>query len=223
MADSQYSHPVYVVHRVSAAALGLGLWVFAALGFARSLPFLSTQGQEVLGLSSDGALSTISVIAGAVLLAGAAWGGPVASTISVSMGILFLLSGVVHLGILHTSWNLFAFRLANVWFSLIVGLALLILGLYGRATGGLPADNPYRKARERRRAKRPPAERQSETRSEENLADEVKLLHAEMAMGEGHATPEQVALVKQDQAKRRARERANAYRSWRRQTQPRRG
>lgn len=198
------------------------MWVFAALGFARSLPFLSTQGQPVLGLSSDGALSTISVIAGAILLVGAALGGPVASTISVSMGVLFLLSGVVHLGILHTRWNLFAFRLSNVWFSLIVGLILLILGLYGRATGGLPADNPYRRAREDRRAKhRALAERPSEKKSDEDLAGEVTMLHAEMAMGEGHATPEQVVLVKRYQAIRRARERAAAYRNWRRQTKPR--
>jgi hypothetical protein len=223
MPGSQRPHPVYVVHRVSAAALGLGLWVFAALGFARSLPFLSTQGQLVLGLSSDGALSAISVAAGALLIIGAAWGGPVASTISVSMGVLFLLSGLVHLGVLNTRWNLFAFRLSNVCFSLVVGLALLILGFYGRATGGLPADNPYRRAREYRRAQhREPAVQQPQDTPQEDLADQVKLLRAEMAMGEGHATPEQVALVKQDQAKRRARDRANAYRHWR-QTQPREG
>ena len=222
MAGSQRSHPVYVVHRVSAAALGLALWVFAALGFARSLPFLSTQGQEIMGLSSDGALSVISVVAGAVLIAGAVWGDPKASTISVGMGMLFLLSGLVHLLILNTPWNLFAFRLSNVCFSLVVGLILLILGFYGRATGGLPADNPYRRARERRRAKRQRAMQPEET-PQEDLADEVKLLRAEMAMGEGHATPEQVALVKQDQARRRARERADAYRNWRRQTRPREG
>lgn len=221
MSGSQRPHPVYVVHRVSAAALGLGLWVFAALGFARDLPFLSTQGQQILGLSSDGALSAISVVAGAVLIVGAVWGGPVASTISVSMGVLFLLSGLVHLAVLNTRWNVFDFRLPNVCFSLVVGLALLILGFYGRATGGLPADNPYRTARERRRAEhRRRALEQPEEKPRETLAEEVRLLHAEMAMGEGHATPEQVALVKQDQAKRRARTRAGAYRNWRRQAQP---
>jgi hypothetical protein len=223
MVGSQRPHPVYVVHRVSAAALGLGLWVFAALGFARSVPFLSTQGQLVLGLSSDGALSTISLVAGGVLIAGAVWGGPVASTISVSMGVLFLLSGLVHLGVLNTRWNVFAFRLSNVWFSLIVGFILLVLGFYGRATGGLPTDNPYRRAREQRRAgKRTSLGGQAgeSEESTEELADKVKLLHAEMAMGEGDATPEQVALVKQDQAKRRARTRAKAYRNWKQQTRP---
>lgn len=215
------SHPVHVVHRVSAAVLGLGLWVFAGLGFTRNLPFLSTQGQEVLGLSSDGALAAISVVAGAILLVGAALGGPVASTISVTMGVLFLLSGVVHLGILNTRWNLFAFRLSNVCFSLVVGLILLILGLYGRATGGLPADNPYRRARENRRAEhRALAEPRPEEKTEGDPAGDVKMLRAEMAMGEGQATPEQVALVKHYQAVRRARERAAAYRNWRRHTEP---
>jgi hypothetical protein len=39
--------------------------------------------------------------------------------------------------------NLLAFRPANIVFSFAVGAVLLILGSYGRITGGLPLDNPY--------------------------------------------------------------------------------
>ncbi len=202
-------HPVHVVHRVSAAVLGLGLWVFAGLGFAHGLRFLTTEGQTVLGLSSNGLLSTISVVAGALLLGAALRGGPVASTVTGALGVLFLLSGIVHLGILHTEFNILAFRLSNVFFSLVVGMLLLFVGLYGRVSGGLPPDNPYRQAHPRRKDRPLPQEQEQEALVDEN---EQRLEEAELAMGEGHATPEQTALVEHDQARRREEEYDRAYR-----------
>lgn len=195
-------HPVDVIHRVGAAVLGLGLLVFAVLGFVRGLSFFSTQGQVVLGLSSNGLLSTISVVAGAILLAAAAWRGPAASTTTAVMGGLFLLSGLGHLAILHTALNVLAFRLPNVFFSIIVGMLLLFLGLYGRLSGGLPPDNPYRRAREERRGV-PETERSgvADTDSEERA-----FVDAEVAMAEGHPTAEQQALVEREQQRLRERE-----------------
>jgi hypothetical protein len=38
-----------------------------------------------------------------------------------------------------------AFRLPDVFFSIGAGLVLLLLGAYGRVSGHLPDDNPYRK------------------------------------------------------------------------------
>ncbi|MBA8824307.1 hypothetical protein FHX42_001654 [Saccharopolyspora lacisalsi] len=204
-------HPVHVVHRVSAAVLGLGLWVFAGLGFAHGLRFLTTEGQTVLGLSSNGLLSTISVVAGALLLGAAFWGGPVASMVTGVLGALFLLSGIVHLGVLHTELNILAFRLSNVFFSLIVGMLLLFVGLYGRVSGGLPPDNPYRQAHPRRKDRPLPQEQEQEQDAPED-ENEQRLEEAELAMGEGHATPEQTALVEHDQAKRREKEYDRAYR-----------
>lgn len=141
------THPVHVVHRVGAGLLGLGLWVFAALGFANGLPYLSTSGEWVLGLSSNGLLSTISLVAGAVLIAAAMWKGPAASTATAAIRAAFVLSGLVHLAILNTPLNVLAFRMPNVLFSVIAGLLLLVLGSYGRFAGGLPPDSPYRSHR----------------------------------------------------------------------------
>ncbi len=191
--------------------LGLGLWVFAILGLARGLEFFSTRGQSVLGLSSNGLLSVISLVAGAVLIGCAAWGGKQASTVTTLAGAVFLLSGLVHLAILNTPLNLLAFRLPNVFFSLVAGLILLFTGLYGRLSGGLPPDNPYRREHPMR-TRRPGPEQQLEDEERPVDAEEQRYREAEMAMGEGHPTPEQTQIVMRDQARRRAVERARTRR-----------
>lgn len=199
-------HPVHTVHRAGAAVLGVGLLVFAALGLANGLPFLATQGATVLGLSSNGLLSTISIVAGVVLVAAAAARGAVASTMTATIGGLFVLSGLAHLAVLHTPLNILAFRLPNVFFSLVAGMLLLFLGTYGRLAGGLPPDNPYRRNRSRRADEPLPRQREPEIR-----AGQQEMLDAEIAMGEGHPTAHQRALVEQELTDRRATERRRAY------------
>lgn len=133
------------VHRISSIVLGLGLCTFGVLGFLDQLSFFATTGQPILGLSTNGLLSTISVVVGAVLIVAGVRGGRLASTVSVTVGVLFLLSGVANVLVLNGPYNILAFRMPNVVFSLIVGLILLVLGAYGRFTGRLPEDSPYRR------------------------------------------------------------------------------
>src|SRR5690606_12873882 len=136
---------VDMVHRVGAGILGIGLLVFAITGLSRGASWIGSEGQQVLGLSTNGALSVISIVAAVLLIAAALWGGTGSSTPASAFWGWFLLSGLVHLGLITTSWNPLAFRLSNVLFSLVVGLVLLFLGMYGRVSGGLPPDNPYRR------------------------------------------------------------------------------
>ncbi|MGH3908394.1 MAG: hypothetical protein ACRDTE_30045 [Pseudonocardiaceae bacterium] len=105
------------------------------------------------------------------------------------IGGLFLLSGLGNLAVLDTEVNLLAFRMPNVVFSLIVGMLLLFLGLYGRVSGGLPADNPYYQARHRTAT----AEGGGlfEATGQHDDQDEQALIEAEIAVAEGHATPAQ--------------------------------
>lgn len=190
------------VHRVGALLLGLGLWVFAILGLVRRLSFFSTQGQPVLGLSSNGVLSLLSLLVGAVLLAAAARGGRTASTVTTVIGGLFLLSGLAHLAILNTEANLLAFELPNVLFSLIAGMLLLFLGLYGRLSGGLPADNPYAQARHPVDDEPDAGGETAHQQAEQQRAQDDEMIAAEIAVAEGHATAEQARRV-QDDAQRR--------------------
>jgi uncharacterized protein DUF4383 len=134
---------VFVVQRIGAVLVALVLLVFGLLGFAGGLDFFSTDGERILGLSSNGLLSLISVVVALVLLAAAARGPRVASTVMIVVGSLFLLSALVNLAVMRTSLNILAFEFSNIVFSVVVGLLLLVLGAYGRISGHLPSDSPY--------------------------------------------------------------------------------
>jgi hypothetical protein len=203
-------HPLSKVYRVGAAIFGAGLICFGVLGLADRLPFLSTNGIEILGLSSDGLLSVISIVVGAILICAAAWGGAIASTTTSVIGGLFFLSGLANLAVLDTAWNLLAFKLQNVCFSLVAGMLLMFLGLYGRVSGGLPQDNPY----VRRRHNEPPDGNSTEQqrRNEQQRLTEIKpLVEAEIAFAEGHPTSQQERIIRAEAWRHAQAERRRAY------------
>lgn len=183
-----------LVHRIGAGLLGLGLLVFGVLGFVDRLEFFSTEGDPVLGLSSNGLLSTISVVTAVVLVLAAARGGRLASTVMIVVGVLFLISAFANLAVLHTDYNLLAFRLPNVFFSIAAGLLLLLLGAYGRISAGLPEDNPYRVARH---GVGPTASdlEASYIRTVDEIAADQEMAAAERAVAQHAATPEQAKRV----------------------------
>ena len=142
--ESRSAEPwVFVVQRIGAVVVALIIGVFGVLGFAGGLGFFSTEGEPVLGMSSNGLLSTVSVVTAVVLLAAAARSPRVASTVMIVVGTLFLVSALANLAVLRTSFNFLAFEFANVVFSVVAGLLLLLLGTYGRVSGNLPSDSPY--------------------------------------------------------------------------------
>jgi hypothetical protein len=177
---------VFVVQRIGAIAVAVFLLVFALLGFAGGLDFFSTEGEEILGLSSNGLLSTISVVMALVLLGAAARGPRVASTVMIVAGALFLLSALVNLAVLRTSFNFLAFEMDNVIFSVVVGLLLLVLGAYGRIGGHLPEDSPYAHPH-------PPVDYGEDEfpSTPEEFAAEEGMREAEVAVAEHRATEDQ--------------------------------
>ena len=122
---------------------GLGLGAFGVLGFVNRLDMFSTTGRPVLGLSSNGLLSTISVVVAAILIAAGLRGGRTASTVLVVVGAAFVASGLVNTLVLGTPLNLLAFRIPNVVFSFVAGALLLFLGAWGRFTGRLPTTTAF--------------------------------------------------------------------------------
>ena len=177
---------VPAVHRLGAVAVALVVLVFGLLGFAGGLDFFSTSGEPVLGMSSNGLLSTISVATAAVLIAAAVRGSRIASTVMIVVGSLFLVSALAHLAVLRTSFNVLAFEMTNVYFSIGAGLTLLLLGTYGRVTGHLPPDSPYA----RPAAEDPePAESYPSTPAE--FAVEQAIREAEIAVVNHVATADQ--------------------------------
>jgi Domain of unknown function (DUF4383) len=168
---------VFHVQRTGAVAVGGFLLVFGLVGLIGGLRFLSTSGERVLGLSSNGLLSTLSVVVGLVLLGAALRGPRVASTVMMVLGGLFLLSALANLAVLDTGLNVLAFELRNVLFSIAVGLLLFVLGAYGRISGNLPADSPY--ARPHPDDDEPP---ESYPSTPEEFAAEAAMKEAEVAV-----------------------------------------
>ncbi|MCK7626742.1 DUF4383 domain-containing protein [Streptomyces sp. RS10V-4] len=140
-------HRLSRVYRIGAGLMGLVLVAFGILGLTDNIGFFDTGGATVAGLNTNGSLSVISIVVGALLFAGMVLGGNFASTLNIVLGGLFLLSGFVNLGLLQTDANFLAFKIQNVLFSFVVGLLLLVFGMYGRVSGGLPHDNPYWRTR----------------------------------------------------------------------------
>ncbi|ROR00505.1 uncharacterized protein DUF4383 [Streptomyces sp. 2132.2] len=142
-------HPLSRVYRIGAALCGLLLLVFGCLGFAGSLSSFDTAGQRIVGMSTNGLLSTVSVVVGLLLFVAALIGGNVASSVNIAVGVLFVLSGFVHLFLIGRPGNILDFGMTNVIFSFLMGLLIMTFGMYGRVSGGLPHDNPYWQRRHR--------------------------------------------------------------------------
>lgn len=140
-------HRLSKVYRIGAGLMGLVLVAFGILGLTHHIGYFDTGGDTVAGLQTNGALSVLSIVVGALLFGGMVIGGNFASTLNIVFGVLFLLSGFVNLALLQTDANFLAFKIQNVLFSFVVGLMLLVFGMYGRVSGGLGQDNPYWRAR----------------------------------------------------------------------------
>ena len=138
-----------VVYRVGSGAIALTLIGFGLAGLTVRLPLFDTQGEVVAGLSTNGALGFLSVAFGALLMGAAVVGGVYASTVCTVVGTAFVGSGLVNLYLMSTGANILAFSMPNIIFSFVVGLTLMTIGMYGRFSGGLAEDNPFREHRAR--------------------------------------------------------------------------
>jgi hypothetical protein len=214
-------HPVQRVQRIGCVIVALVLFAFAGLGFARGVGFFTTHGARVLGMTSNGLLATVSLVVGVVLVAAAVLGARIASTTSVVVGALFVLSGLLNLiALVHPNLNVLAFTLPNVIFSLVVGLILLCVGLYGRASGALPADNPYRMARGGDNPvarlwhgeQLAPGPAMDQATARRRIAENAEMAEAEYAFAQGTATPRQEREVLDDAQRRADHERQEAWR-----------
>lgn len=229
-------HPLSKVYRAGSAGFGGGLIAFGVLGMANQLPFFTTHGTQVLGLSSNGLLALISIIVGSLLVVAAVLGGAIASTTTTVIGALFLLSGLVNLAVIGTPLNLLAFKIQNVCFSLVAGMLLMFLGLYGRVSGGLGPNNPYVRYRHHESPPELPTQRQGEQRQGEQRQGEQRaisqdsnsqetvsqdnshgdkhgdpFIEAEIAFSEGHPTPAQERLFRAEAWRHAQAERQRAY------------
>jgi hypothetical protein len=191
--------PIARVRRAGAIVIGLCLLIFGVAVLVANPGFFAVHGPEVLGMTGNGLLGVLSVVVGLILIGAGLRGGRLATLATTVFGVLFVLSGIINLSALNTSANKLAFTASNVWFSLVVGIVLVLIGLYGVFGGQysvkgeeLDQDLPEREPGED--------------------AEIREMAAAEHAMAEGTATREQRRMVEAD-ALRRSRERAEAARA----------
>lgn len=134
MAHLPVNHPVRPLTRVLGALIGLYILIFGIAGLADTwgASFFDRGEHWVLGLRTNPAFSVLSILAGAVLVAGAAYGRNVDHFINLVGGVGFLLAGIVMMTLLRTDGNLLNFAMPNCIVSFLIGLALLYAGMYGK-------------------------------------------------------------------------------------------
>src|SRR5258706_6560210 len=112
------------VHRIGAAVVGVVVFVFGLAGLTWRPEVFSTEGPVVFGMTTNGFLAFLSMVAGIVLIFGAVLAGRVAAWAAIAAGAGFFLSGVVNVFLLGTRLNVMAFTMPNVIFSWVVGAVL---------------------------------------------------------------------------------------------------
>ncbi|MGW7365799.1 DUF4383 domain-containing protein [Streptomyces sp. NPDC054841] len=140
-------HRLSKIYRIGAGLMGLVLLAFGILGLTHNIGFFDIGKATVGGLSTNGGLSVLSICVGLLLFVGMVIGGNFASTLNMVLGVLFIVSGFLNLGLLDSGSNFLNFRIQNVIFSFVVGVMLMWFGMYGRVGSALPHDNPYWRAR----------------------------------------------------------------------------
>jgi hypothetical protein len=135
MVHTPVNHPLQPVFRLLAGLIGAYLIAFGIVGVVRTrgLPFWAQEGlPSALGLHANRAFAILSVVVGIVLLVGAFIGGNLDQRINLVASVIFLGAGILMLLLLRTSLNFLGFTPATCIVSFLIGMALLLSGLYGK-------------------------------------------------------------------------------------------
>lgn len=135
------NHRFRPIYRFLAGVSGAYLLVFGVVGLIRTWgdPLFSRDDVKALGLRTNLAFALLSIIVGAVILAGAVRGNNADHFINTAGGAVFLLAGLIMLMVMQTEANILNFEVATSVVSFIIGTVLLIAGMYGK-TGTVSAE-----------------------------------------------------------------------------------
>jgi hypothetical protein len=129
------NHPLQPLYRLIAGLIGAYILAFGIVGVIRNrgLDFFEQQGlPSALGLHANMAFGVLSIVVGLILLLGAVIGGNLDQRINIVSSVVFILAGLIMLVLQRTDANFLGFTPATCIVSLIIGLALLLAGLYGK-------------------------------------------------------------------------------------------
>ncbi len=128
------NHPARPYLRLLAGLVGLYILVFGVTGTVVTWgdDFFNREPTYVLGLRTNPAFSMLSVLAGLVLVGGAIYGRNLDHFLNLWGGAAFIVAGGIMMAVLHTPANFLNFALRNTVVSFLIGLALMLAGLYGK-------------------------------------------------------------------------------------------
>ena len=129
------NHPLRPLYRVLAALAGAYALIFGIVGFTQtkgSAPFARTDLPWVLGLRTNLAFAVLSIVAGAILVVSSVVGRNLDYAVNLIGGLLFMVVGMLMLGLLNTDANFLGFSMVNCIVSFIIGTVVFTAGLYGR-------------------------------------------------------------------------------------------
>jgi len=139
------NHPLRPLYRVLAALVGVYTLIFGIVGFTQTRGtalFAQDHLPWVLGLRTNLAFALLSIVSGAVLLVSAIIGRNIDYVINVIGGVVFMVVGMLMLGLLQTDANFLGFTVTNCIVSFILGTVVFTSGLYGRT--GAPGEGSHR-------------------------------------------------------------------------------
>jgi hypothetical protein len=129
------NHPLQPLYRLTAGLIGAYIVAFGIVGVMRTggiAVFEQKDLPSALGLHANRAFAILSIVVGLVLLLGAVIGGNLDQRINLVASIVFLGAGLLMLSLLRTPANFLGFTPATCVVSFLIGMALLLSGLYGK-------------------------------------------------------------------------------------------
>jgi uncharacterized protein YacL len=133
MSHFPVDHPLRGLYRGLAFLIGLAIIAFGVVAYIQtsSYPFFGPDGERVLGLTANPGFAVLSVVVGLAITVVTLIGRNLDVAVNIVMGGGFILVGLVMLALLRTPLNFLAFSVTNVVVSFIIGLVLILAGLYG--------------------------------------------------------------------------------------------
>ena len=141
------NHPLRGLYRSLGALAGLYVLVFGIVGFTQTRGtalFAQAHLPWVLGLRTNLAFALLSILGGLILLFGVLVGRNLSFLVSLGGGVVFMVVGMLMLGLLRTDANFLGFTVTTCIVSFILGSIIFTAGLYGRT--GVPGEGAHRRA-----------------------------------------------------------------------------
>jgi len=135
MAHNPVNHPARPIYRAVGGLTGLYLVIFGVLGVIETgggEPLAQDDTIRVLGQGSNLGFSVLTIVVGLLVLAGIGIGRNIDAMINKAFAYVFMVLGLAELAVLRADVNVLNFTVATCVVTMIVGLVLLMAGMYGK-------------------------------------------------------------------------------------------